>query len=115
MKREDNNLGGVAHQPGSRLNQTVANTSTKSQTFFFSSEVDEQRVERIRNARKEFTESEKSKLLEQIEDLTTTVNINKQLMSEVFSAAGASSDVTESRRKDKTVHQMLNQENHVLL
>ena len=68
----------------SRLNQTQALQSTKSQTLMFSSEIDETRIESIKQSRKVFMENEKKKLQEQIDDLTTTVNINKELMSEIF-------------------------------
>ena len=54
--------------------------STKSQTMLFSNEINESRVERIKTARKVFVESEKKKLQAQIDDLTTTVTINKEMI-----------------------------------
>ena len=52
--------------------------------MLFSSEIDEGRIEKLQNSRKIFFENEKKKLQEQVEDLTTTVTINKELMSEMF-------------------------------
>ena len=52
--------------------------------MLFSSEIDEGRIEKLQNSRKVFFENEKKKLQEQIDDLTTTVTINKELMSEMF-------------------------------
>ena len=52
--------------------------------MLFSSEIDEGRIEKLQNSRKVFFENEKKKLQEQVDDLTTTVTINKELMSEMF-------------------------------
>jgi len=48
----------------SRLNQTVANASTKSQTMLFSQDVNESRVETLRVSRQVFFANEKKKLNE---------------------------------------------------
>ena len=52
--------------------------------MLFSSEIDERRIETLQKSRKVFFENEKKKLQEQVDDLTTTVTINKELMSEMF-------------------------------
>ena len=69
-----------------RLNQTMANASTKSTTMFFSQEVDEERVGTLKQRQQVFESRETKKLLEQVEDLTATLQINKALMNEVFAS-----------------------------
>ena len=59
-------------KPG-RLNQTVANASTKSTTMFFSQEIDEDRLENAKKRQENFTNQEKKLLVDQIEDLTNTL------------------------------------------
>ena len=75
----------------------------------FSSEIDETRIESIKQSRKVFMENEKKKLQEQIDDLTTTVNINKELMSEVFAPKG--DNPKDQRRHDQAILHKRNQEN----
>lgn len=61
--------------------------------MFFSIEVDEERLDSLKQSRKLFFADEKKKLQEQVEDLTATLQINKQLLNEVFAAnADASKD-----------------------
>jgi hypothetical protein len=69
-----------------RLNNTVVTTSTKSTTNIFSQEIDEDRLENAKQRQKQFQNCEKKLLVEQVEDLTATLQINKQLMSEVFAS-----------------------------
>jgi hypothetical protein len=69
--------------------------------MLFSNEVNETRVEQMKQARKVFFDNENKKLQEQIEDLTTTVNINKEMMSEMFSNP-------DPKRADQTMLRKLN-------
>ena len=57
-------------------------------------------------------ENEKKKFQEQIDDLTTTVNINKELMSEVF--APKNDNPKDQRRHEQAILHKLNQENQYL-
>jgi hypothetical protein len=54
--------------------------------MLFSNEIDESTVEQTKIARRVFVENEKKMLLDQVDDLTTTIKINKELMSEMFLA-----------------------------
>ena len=54
-------------------------------------------------------ENEKKKFQEQIDDLTTTVNINKELMSEIF--APKNDNPKDQRRHEQAILHKLNQEN----
>ena len=99
--------------PMSRTKTTEALGSTKSQTMLFSNEIDEVRIETIKHGRKVFFDNEKKKLQEQVEDLTVTVNINKELMSEVF--APKSENPKEARKQEQSVLHKLNEENQYLL
>ena len=75
-----------------RLNQTVANQTTKSQTMFFSLEIDEGRLDQAKQRQKQFEACEKKQLVDQVEDLTATLQINKQLMSQMFAAPAATAN-----------------------
>ena len=84
---------------GTRLNQTVANASTKHTTMFFSQEVDEERLGNLRQRQNAFECRETKKLQEQIEDLTATLAINKALLNEVFGSANPKSSANEQVRQ----------------
>lgn len=70
----------------------MANASTKSTTMFFSQEIDEERLENAKKRQKEYQNCDKKILIDQIEDLTSTLSINKQLMSQVFAAQPSSNN-----------------------
>ena len=53
--------------------------------MLFSNEISLERIESLTLARHKFLKNDKAKLTEQIEDLTTTVQINKNLISTMFS------------------------------
>ena len=96
-----------------RLNQTVANASTKSTTMFFSQEVDEERLGNLRQRQAAFECREAKKLQEQVEDLTATLQINKQLLNEVFSSNPQASGNEQVRNLQQQV-KLLNDENQYL-
>ena len=78
---------------------TVANATTKSSTMFFSQEVDEERLDQAKNRQAQFESRETKKLLEQIEDLTKTLQINKALMNEVFASNSSDDNPNEQVRQ----------------
>ena len=96
-----------------RLNNTVATASTKSTTNIFSQEIDEDRLDNAKQRQKQFQTCEKKLLIEQVEDLTATLQINKQLMSEVF-ASQATSDNMVIRNLQEQI-KLLNDENQYLM
>jgi hypothetical protein len=64
---------------------TTANLNTQASSMLFSNEISLERIESLTLARHKFLKNDKAKLTEQIEDLTTTVQINKNLISTMFS------------------------------
>lgn len=60
--------------------------------MFFSQELDEERLEIAKKREKDYLNCDKKILIEQIEDLTSTLSINKQLMNQVFAAQPSSNN-----------------------
>ena len=90
------------------MNQTVANASTKSTTMFFSQEIDEERLDNAKKRQMQFQSSEKKILAEQVDDLTATLAINKQIMNEMFGAGQSNNEQIRSLQQQV---KLLNDEN----
>ena len=76
--------------------------------------MDEERLDAAKQRQLVFESRETKKLLEQIEDLTATLQINKALMNQVFASNANSEDAGEQLRQLSDQIRLLNDENQYL-